>query len=118
MSDDLCQCQNCGRMHKRLGTPPLSVMEQIARDMKQGDFPNKSKDTLLEEAAERIEALEAALRDAAVTPTAWRVWWVSLNTARTELFEDHAKATAKARETGGCVTPLFTRAALAPEQDK
>ena len=35
MSDDLCQCQTCGRMHKRLGTPPVSVMEQIARDMKQ-----------------------------------------------------------------------------------
>ena len=67
-------------------------------------------------AAARIESLEAALRDAAATPTAWRVWWVSLNTARTELFEDHAKATAKARETGGCVIPLFTRAALAPEQ--
>lgn len=39
--------------------------------------------------------------------TAWRVWWVSLNTARTELFEDHTKATDKARETGGCVIPLY-----------
>jgi hypothetical protein len=54
----------------------------------------------------------------AATPTAWRVYWVSLNTARTELFEDHAKATAKARETGGCVIPLFTGVAQPPEQPR
>src|SRR5690348_196252 len=40
--------------------------------------------------------------------TAWRVYWVSLNTARTELFEDHAAAVQKARETGGCIIPLYT----------
>lgn len=40
--------------------------------------------------------------------SAWRVCWVSLNTSRTELFEDHDKATAKARETGGCLIPLYT----------
>ena len=62
MSDD-CQCPICGRMHRHLGTPPLSVSEQIARDMKQGTFPQKSKDTLLEEAAARIAQLETALRE-------------------------------------------------------
>ena len=50
-----------------------SILEQIARDMKQGTFPEKSKDTLLEEAAARIEALEAALREiAAMDPKSIR----------------------------------------------
>ena len=95
MSDD-CQCPVCGRMHRYLGTPPLSVSEQIARDMKQGTFPQKSKDTLLEEAAVRIEALEVALRKIA-------------------LFADSADDMDD--------DPLdlaigIARAALAPEQDK
>ena len=38
-------------------------LKQIARDMKLGTFPNKSKDTLLEEAAVRIMELEAMLRE-------------------------------------------------------
>lgn len=49
MSAD-CQCPICGRMHKHLGTPPLSISEQIVRDIKQGTFPRKSNDTLSEEA--------------------------------------------------------------------
>lgn len=47
-------------------------------------------------------------RCSAGSASAWRVWWVSLNTSRTELFEDHDKATTKARETGGCTIPLYT----------
>ena len=101
MSDD-CQCPVCGRMHRHLGTPPLSISEQIARDMKQGTFPQKSKDTLLEEAIARIEALEAALREA-------------------ERFVSYL-----ANETDGHFvgsgTPttclVMIRAALAPEQEK
>ncbi len=53
-SDDTCQCVKCGRMHRRLGTPPPSVMQQIARDMREGVFPKKSERTRKEE-AERTE---------------------------------------------------------------
>jgi hypothetical protein len=56
------------------------------------------------------DLIDAALRQCSavsVKPTAWRVWWVSLNTARTALFEDHDKATAAARENAGCVIPLY-----------
>ncbi len=56
-----------------------------------------------------VDAVRTATpAQAASAPTAWRVWWVSLNTARTEIFEDLTKATTKARETGGCVIPLYT----------
>lgn len=46
-----CQCPICGRLHRHLASPPSSVMEQIARDMRNGDFPKKSEQTLAEEAA-------------------------------------------------------------------
>lgn len=60
-SDDMCQCVDCGRMHRRLGKPPLSVMEQIARDMREGTFPRKSEKTLQEEAtASRSPAADVA----------------------------------------------------------
>lgn len=36
-------------MHRHLGNPPKSVMEQIARDMREGAFPQKSEATLREE---------------------------------------------------------------------
>jgi len=49
MSDDICQCPVCGRMHRHLGTPPKSVMEQIARDIAEGTFPKKSEQTLAED---------------------------------------------------------------------
>jgi hypothetical protein len=52
----------------------------------------------------------------AATPTAWRVWWVGMNRSQTELFEDRAEATAKARETGGCIIPLFTGVAQAERE--
>jgi hypothetical protein len=62
-----------------------------------------------------IEGMPAPPQPAqAPAPTAWRVWWVSLNTSRTELFEDLDKATAKARENGGCVIPLYAQPAQAP----
>ncbi|MCK1585451.1 hypothetical protein IVB03_39345 [Bradyrhizobium sp. 168] len=56
-----------------------------------------------------IDSAVAALESprSAGNASAWRVWWVSLNTSRSELFEDHDKATDKARETGGCVIPLY-----------
>jgi hypothetical protein len=55
-TDDICQCVTCGRMHRRLGTPPPSVMEQIARDMREGTFPKKSEQTQREDAASAAQA--------------------------------------------------------------
>lgn len=69
------------------------------------------------EQAIKWEAKAAALRarsgvQSEGAASAWRVCWVSLNTARTELFEDAAKAYAKANETGGCVQALYTSPSL------
>lgn len=64
--------------------------------------------TFLREAADEIDRLRSD--DARKQASAWRVWWVSHNTARTELFEDHAVAIQKATETAGCVIPLYTAA--------
>jgi hypothetical protein len=30
--DDLCQCRECGRMHRRLGTPPWISFEKNEKD--------------------------------------------------------------------------------------
>lgn len=50
MSEDICECPKCGRQHRNLGFgKPPSVMKQIARDMREGTFPNKSEQTLREE---------------------------------------------------------------------
>jgi hypothetical protein len=50
------------------------------------------------------------------TPTAWRVWWVSMNTSRTELFENETSADQKARDVGGCVIPLYAHPGPAQQQ--
>jgi hypothetical protein len=67
VKDDICQCPKCGRLHRHLGTPPISVMEQIARDMKEGTFPKKSEQTLREEApsdpAQEPEAVALDIAD-------------------------------------------------------
>lgn len=55
---------------------------------------------------ERNAKLRASAQ-ATPKPSAWRVCWVSLNTSRTELFEDLGPATAKAKENGGCIVPLY-----------
>jgi hypothetical protein len=78
---------------------------------------------LYEEQAEAVAELYAtppaspAAQSEAVA-SAWRVWWVSLNTARTELFEDRALARKKATETGGCVIPLYATPPASPARDE
>lgn len=114
-------------------TPPSEV--QVSYDLAREDgdlttvtvcrvFENGFKVLLQlqgEDAIAFIDAWNARGGDVLIKPTAWRVWWVSLNNARTELFEDIDKATAKAHESGGCVIPLYTApqplsAAQAPSQ--
>ena len=97
----------------------MSEREEIARQLKIAFVEHSMHHPVAKLNVEYLFPIMAdavlAMRGAAATPpTAWRVWWVSLNTARTELFEDIAKANAKARETGGCVIPLYAAAAATP----
>lgn len=78
MTDDLCQCPKCGRMHRHLGSPPKSIMEQIARDMQEGTFPKKS-DATLQEDSERASAESVGWQPISTAPKNGKIvdlWFV------------------------------------------
>ena len=95
-------------------TDLIALVNEQAEDEGLWFIDATCSEAYLQAALRKLHAAIETRAPAATPPTAWRVWWVSLNTARTELFEDIAKANAKARETGGCVIPLYAAAAATP----
>ena len=84
VSETDCQCPICGRLHRHLGSPPPSVIEQIARDMQSGDFPKKSEQTLAEEGDARKEQLRIQALGAAISRRDWHAAEQAYNAIRDE----------------------------------